>query len=32
MMAAEDWEEIAAGIEAWLTRVLEQSTVRAGSA
>jgi pimeloyl-ACP methyl ester carboxylesterase len=32
MMAAEGWEEIAAGIEAWLTRVLEASTVKAGSA
>jgi pimeloyl-ACP methyl ester carboxylesterase len=32
MMVAEDWEEIAAGIEGWLTPVLEQSTVRAGSA
>jgi pimeloyl-ACP methyl ester carboxylesterase len=32
MMVAEGWEEIAAGIDGWLTRVLEQSTVRAGSA
>jgi pimeloyl-ACP methyl ester carboxylesterase len=32
MMAAEGWEEIAARIEGWLTPVLEQSTVRAGSA
>jgi len=32
MMAAEGWEEIAAGIETWLTRVLQQSTVKAGSA
>jgi pimeloyl-ACP methyl ester carboxylesterase len=32
MMVAEGWEEIAAGIEGWLTPVLEQSTVRAGSA
>jgi esterase/lipase len=32
MMAAEGWEEIAAGIEAWVSRVLQQSTVKAGSA
>jgi pimeloyl-ACP methyl ester carboxylesterase len=32
MMVAAGWEEIAAGIEGWLTPVLEQSTVRAGSA
>jgi pimeloyl-ACP methyl ester carboxylesterase len=32
MMTAEGWEEIAAGIEAWVSRVLQQSTVKAGSA
>jgi pimeloyl-ACP methyl ester carboxylesterase len=32
MMVAAGWEEIAAGIEGWLTPVLERSTVRAGSA
>jgi pimeloyl-ACP methyl ester carboxylesterase len=32
MMAAGGWEEIAAAIEQWLTKVREQTPVRAGSA